>query len=46
VQTLGKLMNFDENMPPFRNEAYAFCHMPYVGFSGRLGEGFGVSQAA
>ena len=32
VQTLGKLMNFDENMSPFRNEACAFCHMPYTVF--------------
>src|SRR5258708_6387233 len=36
VQTLGKLMNFDENMSPFRNEACAFCHMPYAGFSGPI----------
>jgi cytochrome c peroxidase len=34
VQMLGTLMNFDENMSPFRNEACAFCHMPYAGFSG------------
>src|SRR5258708_165669 len=32
IQTLGKLMNFDENMPPFRNRAFAFCHIPYAGF--------------
>jgi cytochrome c peroxidase len=36
VQTLGKLMNFDENMSPFRNEACALCHMPYAGFSGPI----------
>jgi cytochrome c peroxidase len=36
VQILGKLMNFDENMSPFRNEACAFCHMPYAGFSGPI----------
>src|SRR6266851_8923488 len=36
VQTLGKLMNFDDNMSPFRNEACAFCHMPYAGFSGPI----------
>src|SRR5713101_6896355 len=36
VQTLGKLMNFDENMSPFRNEACAFCHMPYAAFSGPI----------
>ena len=31
-QLLGKLMNFDENMSPFKNRACSFCHMPYVGF--------------
>jgi cytochrome c peroxidase len=36
VQVLGKLMNFDENMSPFRNRACAFCHMPYAGFSGPI----------
>src|SRR6266478_6582607 len=36
VQTLGKLMNFDENMSLFRNRACAFCHMPYAGFSGPI----------
>jgi cytochrome c peroxidase len=36
VQTLGKLMNFDENMSPFRNQACASCHMPYAGFSGPI----------
>ena len=36
VQTLGKLMNFDENMSPFRNTACASCHMPYAGFSGPI----------
>jgi cytochrome c peroxidase len=36
VQMLGTLMNFDENMSPFRNEACAFCHMPYAGFSGPI----------
>jgi cytochrome c peroxidase len=36
VQILGKLMNFDENMSPFKNEACAFCHMPYAGFSGPI----------
>src|SRR3984957_19428291 len=34
VETLGKLLNYDLNMSPFRNEACAFCHMPYAGFSG------------
>src|SRR5205823_7329341 len=31
-QLLGKLMNFDENMSPFKNRACSFCHMPYVAF--------------
>src|SRR5882757_9377508 len=29
VQILGKLMNYDENMSPFRNRACASCHRPY-----------------
>jgi cytochrome c peroxidase len=29
-QLLGKLMNFDENMSPFKNRACGFCHMPYA----------------
>src|SRR6266403_1279145 len=36
VQTLGKLMNFDLNISPFRNVACASCHMPYAGFSGPI----------
>jgi cytochrome c peroxidase len=36
VQILGKLMNYDETMSPFKNRACAFCHMPYVGFSGPI----------
>src|SRR5260370_15532968 len=36
VQILGKLLNFDENMSPFRNRACAFSHMPYAGFSGPI----------
>ncbi len=36
VQTLGKLMNFDENISVFKNVACAFCHMPYAGFSGPI----------
>src|SRR6266436_2132375 len=36
VQTLGKLMNFDENISPFKNVACASCHMPYAGFSGPI----------
>jgi cytochrome c peroxidase len=35
-QLLGKLMNFDENMSPFKNRACGFCHMPYAGFSGSI----------
>src|SRR5215831_57581 len=27
MEILGKLLNFDENMSPYRNEACAFCHM-------------------
>jgi cytochrome c peroxidase len=36
VQMLGKIMNFDENISPFRNRACGFCHMPYAGFSGPI----------
>ena len=36
VEVLGKLLNFDEKMSPFKNEACAFCHMPYAGFSGPI----------
>src|SRR3989449_281775 len=36
VQTLGKLMNFDENISPFKNQACASCHMPYAGYSGPI----------
>jgi hypothetical protein len=36
IEILGKLLNFDQNMSPFRNEACAFCHMPYAGFSGPI----------
>jgi cytochrome c peroxidase len=35
-QLLGKLMNFDENMSPFKNRACGFCHMPYAGFGGPI----------
>src|SRR3984893_4675825 len=35
-QLLGKLMNFDENISPFKNRACGFCHMPYSGFSGPI----------
>src|ERR1700741_1191645 len=33
---LGKVMNFDKNISPFHDGACAFCHMPYVGFSGPI----------
>src|SRR5438445_9444670 len=36
VQILGKILNFDENMSPFRNRACGFCHMPYAAFSGPI----------
>ena len=36
VRILGGLLDFDENMSPFRNEACSFCHMPYAGFSGPI----------
>jgi cytochrome c peroxidase len=38
VEILGKLMNFDRNISAFKNEACAFCHMPYSGFSGPIPE--------
>jgi cytochrome c peroxidase len=36
VRVLGKLMNFDQNISPFRNIACSSCHMPYAGFSGPI----------
>src|SRR5712691_10437807 len=36
VQTLGKLMNFDEKISVFQNQACASCHMPYAAFSGPI----------
>ena len=36
IETLGKLMNFDESMSVFRNQACSSCHMPYAGFSGPI----------
>jgi cytochrome c peroxidase len=36
VEVLGKLLNFDQNMSPNKNEACGFCHMPYAGFSGPI----------
>ena len=36
VQTLGKLMNYDETMSAEGNRACSFCHMPYAAFSGPI----------
>ena len=36
VRILGGLLNFDENISPFNNQACASCHMPYAGFSGPI----------
>src|SRR5579864_406057 len=36
MRVLGKLMNYDENISPFKNVACASCHMPYAGFSGPI----------
>ena len=36
TETLGKLMLFDNNMSPNRNESCSFCHMPYAGFRGPI----------
>jgi cytochrome c peroxidase len=36
VEILGKLMNFDLNISPFRNEACASCHLPYAAFGGLI----------
>jgi cytochrome c peroxidase len=33
---LGGLLNFDESISPFQNEACASCHMPYAAFSGPI----------
>jgi len=33
---VGKALNFDKNMSPFKDVACASCHMPYVGFSGPI----------
>ncbi len=40
---LGKVMNFDKNISPFNDRACAFCHMPYVGFSGPIVSLFSIS---
>jgi len=36
IETLGELMLFDKSISPNKNEACAFCHMPYAGFSGPI----------
>jgi cytochrome c peroxidase len=36
VTTLGKLLNFDHQISPFKNVACASCHMPYAAFSGPI----------
>jgi cytochrome c peroxidase len=36
VETLGELMNYDQNISPNKNQACSFCHMPYAAFSGPI----------
>jgi cytochrome c peroxidase len=36
VQLLGKIEIYDKNLSVDRNQACAFCHMPYTGFSGPI----------
>jgi cytochrome c peroxidase len=36
VRILGGLLNYDQNMSPFRNVACSSCHMPYAGFMGPI----------
>lgn len=36
VQLLGKIEMYDKNLSVNRNQACAFCHMPYTGFSGPI----------
>ena len=36
VEVLGKLLNFDLTISPFKNQACGSCHMPYAGFSGPI----------
>src|SRR3989442_15666698 len=36
VETLGELMNYDQNISPNRNQACSSCHMPYAAFSGPI----------
>jgi cytochrome c peroxidase len=36
VVVLGKILNYDQNMSPFKDTACAFCHLPYAGYSGPI----------
>src|SRR5215469_12204325 len=36
IETLGELMNYDQNISPNKNEACSFCPMPYAAFSGPI----------
>ena len=36
IRILGGLLNYDQNMSPFKNVACASCHLPYAGFSGPI----------
>ena len=36
VETLGELMNYDQDISPNKNIACASCHMPYAAFSGPI----------
>ena len=36
IEVLGKVLNFDQNISPFRNVACGSCHMPYAAFSGPI----------
>src|ERR1700757_2933905 len=36
IETLGELMNYDENISANRNRACSFCHIPYAAFSGPI----------
>ena len=35
VEILGKLMNYDRKISPYKNTACASCHMPYAGLADR-----------
>ena len=36
VEILGKLMNYDQNISVFQDQACASCHMPYAAFGGPI----------